>query len=38
MAVKVEKIKPLKSSKINSKSLNLKDFPKINLHLNNRNK
>lgn len=38
MAVKVEKIQTLKSSKVNSKSLNLKDFPKIDLHLNNKNK
>ena len=38
MAVKVEKIQTFKSSKINSKSLNLKDFPKIDLHLNNKNK
>lgn len=38
MVVNVEKIPALNSNKINNKSLKLKDFPKIDLHLNNKNK
>lgn len=38
MPVQVEKIAAIRHGKLTSKSLNLKDFPKINLHLNNTSK